>query len=285
MDNLRMVYLIFWCYRSLCLYHKISASFSMQNEKFLLTAELHKWFEGLEKDKQTTMARKTLTRSLQRLQQEGYCKCIQISVPVLTNCNRSRSAEVILHPSIENFSSELLGQIHQRLRYFDMQSHGQGLDRPKNESVVTELTDVKRHMNRGATELQSIKVENMRINGYVPAIMVRAKLLHSFLWSFLRGLPSWDETLMSVGDAYDCTSPRSMLISFSLVTAMENMPFELFLQVVGSEKRIDNMVEKCRLGLRLSDLPVHEYKGLMDTQATGRLSRVIDILYRLKVII
>ncbi|CAA6670524.1 unnamed protein product [Spirodela intermedia] len=245
------------------------------NEKFLLTAELHKWLDGLEKDKQTTMARKTLTRSLQRLQQEGYCKCIQISVPVLTNCNRSRAAEVILHPSIETFSSELLGQIHQRLRDFDMQSHGQGLDRPKNES---------RHMNRGATELQSIKVENMRINGYVPAIMVRAKLLHSFLWSFLRGLPEWDDTLMTVGDAYDCTSPRSMLKSFSLVSAMENMPFELFLQVVGSEKRIDNMVEKCRLGLRLSDLPVHEYKGLMDTHATGRLSRVIDILYRLKLI-
>jgi len=58
---------------------------------------------------------------------------------------------------------------------------------------------------------------------------------------------------------------------------------ELFLQVVGSTKKYEEMIDKCKMGLCLSDLPPNEYKCLMDTLATGRLSLVIDILRRLKV--
>ncbi|XP_078447120.1 uncharacterized protein LOC144716005 [Wolffia australiana] len=257
----------------------------LKSEKFLLTAELHKWLEGLEKNKQTTMARKTLTRSLQKLQQEGYCKCIQISVPVLANCNRTRAAEVILHPSIVILSSELLGQIHKRLREFDMQNRGQGLDKQKGDVGVSELSNVKRSTNnREVTESQSVKVETMRVNGYVPAIMVRAKLLHIFLWSSVRGLPGWDDCLMVDRDMNDSTSSCSVLMSFSLALTLENMPLELFLQVVGSEKRFEDLIEKCKRGLRLCDLPPREFKVLMNTHASGRLSRVIDILYRSKLV-
>uniref|UniRef100_A0A1D1ZGL8 Transcription factor tau subunit sfc3 n=1 Tax=Anthurium amnicola TaxID=1678845 RepID=A0A1D1ZGL8_9ARAE len=257
----------------------------LQSEKFLLTVELYKWLEGLEKDKQTTMARKTLTRSLQKLQQGGYCKCIKVSVPVLTNCKRRRATEVILHPSVVSLSSELLGQIHKRLRDFDMQNRGRGLTRPKNDDqYVTELADVNRHTNRRVRDVQSVKVEAMRINGYVPANMVRAKLLHNFLWSHLRGLPDWEDALTTDEHNNGVKNPHSTLKSFSLISAIDRMPLELFLQVVGSEKMIDNLVERCKLGLRLSDLPVHEYKSLMDTLSTGRLSRVIDVLFRLKLI-
>ena len=206
-------------------------------------------------------------------------------MPVLTNCNRNRSAEVILHPSIENISSEFLGQIHQRLREFNMQSRGQGLDRPKHDNKdVSELTEVNRPTdNCEAMDSPSLKVEHMRINGFVPAIMVRAKLLHNFLWSFVCNFPRKHNDTVIDGAINDHTSTCSMLKSFSLGLAIENMQFELFIQIVGSDKCFDDLIEKCRLGLRLGDLPANDFKNLMDTRATGRLSRVIDILYRLKV--
>ncbi|KAI3774732.1 hypothetical protein L1987_49293 [Smallanthus sonchifolius] len=55
-------------------------------------------------------------------------------------------------------------------------------------------------------------------------------------------------------------------------------------KVAGSHLQLESMVEKCRSGLCLSDLPVHEYRSLMDTRATGRLSYLIDILRRLKLV-
>ena len=61
------------------------------------------------------------------------------------------------------------------------------------------------------------------------------------------------------------------------------MPLELFLQVVGSAKKIDNMITWCRLGKTLSEIPTEEYNQLMDTHAKGRLSRLINILDKLKV--
>ncbi|RZC87719.1 hypothetical protein C5167_028173 [Papaver somniferum] len=62
------------------------------------------------------------------------------------------------------------------------------------------------------------------------------------------------------------------------------MPLELFLQVVGSTLKFEDMIESCKRGLCLSDLPVQDYKSLMDTRATGRLSWIIDVLRRLKLI-
>ncbi|KAG1355283.1 hypothetical protein COCNU_07G013950 [Cocos nucifera] len=39
---------------------------------------VQRWLDGLEKNKHTRMDRKTLTRTLNKLQQEGLCKCVQI---------------------------------------------------------------------------------------------------------------------------------------------------------------------------------------------------------------
>jgi len=74
-------------------------------------------------------------------------------------------------------------------------------------------------------------------------------------------------------------------MKYALEDAFRAMPLELFLQVVGSTQKADDMMKKCKQGKRLSELPSEEYKLLMDTLATGRLSMLIDILRRLKVII
>uniref|UniRef100_A0A0D9YR62 Uncharacterized protein n=1 Tax=Oryza glumipatula TaxID=40148 RepID=A0A0D9YR62_9ORYZ len=63
------------------------------------------------------------------------------------------------------------------------------------------------------------------------------------------------------------------------IAAIKKMPLELFLQVVGSAK-VHTLIKKCSLGKTLSDI----YNQLMDTHAKGRLSRLINILDKLKLI-
>ncbi|EEC73013.1 hypothetical protein OsI_06939 [Oryza sativa Indica Group] len=65
--------------------------------------------------------------------------------------------------------------------------------------------------------------------------------------------------------------------------AIKKMPLELFLQVVGSAK-VHTLIKKCSLGKTLSEIPTDIYNQLMDTHAKGRLSRLINILDKLKLI-
>ncbi|CAK9179892.1 unnamed protein product [Ilex paraguariensis] len=256
----------------------------LQGEKFIIKAELHRHLESLEKEKHTMMDRKTLDRSLNKLQQEGHCKCIRVSVPVVTNCGRSRTMDVVLHPSVNNVSPELLGQIHERLRSFEMQVRGQGFSRLKKSQSIPVLHGVQRISRSVKLDVQSERSEAMRVNGFVFAKMVRTKLLHIFLWGWLCSLPGWDDALSSGEHGDDLKNPHRTCKLFDLDLAIKAMPLELFLQVVGSTQNFDDMIEKCRTGLCLSNLPLQEFKHILDTQATGRLSYLIDILRRLKLI-
>ncbi|XAR49896.1 hypothetical protein NMG60_11004070 [Bertholletia excelsa] len=255
----------------------------LQEEKFIIRAELHRELESLEKEKKTIMDRRTLVRSLNKLQQEGLCKCIQVSVPVISNCGRSRTAEVVLQPSLL-VSPELLGQIHERLRSFDMEIRSQGSSRLNKAQSVPVLDGVQRISKSEKLDIRAKKSEAMRANGFVLAKMVRAKLLHIHLWSHLISSPGWDDALSSGKHGYDLKNPHSTCVIFELEAAIKAMPLELFLQVVGSTQNFDDLIEKCRSSLHLSDLPEQEYKHLMDIRATGRLSWIVDILRRLKLI-
>lgn len=226
--------------------------------------------------------RRTVVRTLNRLQQEGCCKCIQVSVPAVSNCGRTSTKEVILYPSVQSLSPEILGQIHERMRSFDKQVRGHSLSRLNTDGKFPVLNDVQRTQNHVGSDVKAIKSEAMRANGFVLAKMIRAKLLHNFLWAYLC-IPGQDDALSSWKHVYDLKHPHSNCKLLPLDDAIKAMPLELFLQVVGSTQKFDDMIEKCKSGSRLSDLPVQEYKCLMDTQATGRLSWIIDILRRLKV--
>ncbi|XP_022853182.1 uncharacterized protein LOC111374704 isoform X2 [Olea europaea var. sylvestris] len=256
----------------------------LQEEKFLIKPELHRRLESLEKNKNTMMDRKTLERTLNKLQREGHCKCIHVSVPALTNCGRSKTTEVVLHPSVYNVSPELVGQIHDRMRSFESQVRTQSYSRQKKGQPIPVLDSVQRIPNSIKLDVQADRAEVMRSNGFVLAKMVRTKLLHIFLWGCVSSSPGWDDALLSSNHAYDLKNPHSTCKLFELDKAIKFMPLELFLQVVGSTEKFEDMIEKCRSGLRLSDLPVQESKHLMDTRATGRLSWLIDILRRLKLI-
>ncbi|XP_044496277.1 uncharacterized protein LOC123218747 isoform X2 [Mangifera indica] len=255
----------------------------LQDEKFILRVELHRWLMNLE-DKGPTIDRKTIERILANLQRQGLCKCIDISVPAVTNCGRTRTTRVVLHPSVQSLTPDLLGEIHDRLRSFEIQIRGGGSSKMKKNEFVPVLDGVQRTQCRINSDDKTVKYEAMRANGFVMAKMVRAKLLHCYLWSFLSKQPGWDDTLSSRKYVTDLKLSCNSSNLFSLEVAIKNIPIELFLQVAGSSLKFDDLIEKCKRGLSLSDLSVEEYRSLMDTRATGRLSLIIDILRRLKLI-
>ncbi|KAL5697292.1 hypothetical protein ACHQM5_030844 [Ranunculus cassubicifolius] len=254
----------------------------LQEEKFILTVELHNWLVSLEKDKHTTMDVKTMMRILDKLKQEGICRCIKVSVPLVTNFDRKRETKVVLHNSLQNLSPELMVKIQKKLRAFDMRSRGQGLARLKSDKEVPVLTNINRTVSRDNSDTQPVRADAMRGNVFVLAKMVRAKLFHCFLWSYLSSSPDWSDAVYSGRHGYDLKNPHSCCKLFTLALAMKTMPLELFLQIVGSTQVFENLVENCKLGLCLADLPKQEYAGLMNIQATMRISSLVDILCRLK---
>lgn len=237
----------------------------------------------LEKDKSTKLDRKTVDRMLKKLQQQGHCKCMHINVPVVTNCGRSRITQVVLHPSVEALHPELLSEIHDRLRSFEMQVRGHATSKLKSNDSIPVLDGVQRTPNHVDLEAKAAKSEAMRANGFVLAKMVRLKLLHRFFWGFLSSFHGWNDVLSLERYLHGQKNLHGSCILFSLEAAIKAIPLELFVQVVGTTLKFDDMIEKCKRGLCLSDLPIDEYRLLMDTQATGRLSLLIDILRRLKV--
>ncbi|AEE29589.1 B-block binding subunit of TFIIIC [Arabidopsis thaliana] len=219
----------------------------LNEEKFVVRAELHKWLLSLEKDRSSKVDRKTIDRILNRLQEEGLCNCMNISVPNVTNCGRNRSSVVVFHPSVQSLTRDIVGEIHDRIRSFELGLRGQNLSKRKSNELIPILNDIQRGQTNVDLDARASKSGAMRANGFVLAKMKSDNL-------------------------------------FALEDAFKAMPLELFLQVVGSTQKADDMMKKCKQVMRLSELPGEEYKLLMDTLATGRLSMLIDILRRLKMV-
>ncbi|MED6172277.1 hypothetical protein PIB30_048639 [Stylosanthes scabra] len=249
----------------------------LKNERFILRSEMSRWLTSLEKDK-SKVDRKTIDRILNKLQEHGLCKCITVHSPVVTEYSKTKDCIVVVHPSI-SLTPELFDAIQDRVRSFDMELRSKSMSHKKDDESIPVMEDIQRAKSNVAPDLGVSKADVMRANGFVLAKMIRAKLLHNFLWDYLHESASHSDPL-----SYLNNNPHSSSKLFSLETAIRAIPVELFLQVVGSTQKFEEMIEKCKKGVRLSDLSTAEYNCLMDTNATGRLSKVIDILRRLKVV-
>ncbi|KAL1538122.1 hypothetical protein AAHA92_26902 [Salvia divinorum] len=254
----------------------------LEEEKFLLKPELHRHLESLETEKNTMMDRKTLQRILNKIQREGNCKCIHVSVPGVTNCGRSRTTEVVLHPSVFNVTSELLTQIHDKMRRFEVEVRKQAHIRQKKFQSVPILDNVQRIPC--SMQGQSENAGLMRANGFVLAKMVRTRLLHTFLWGSVCSSPGWDQALFFSDHSHDLENLHRSCKLFDLNLSIRSMPLELFFQVVGSAEKLEDVLEECKSGLLLCDLPIGKQNCLMDTRASNRLSYLVEILRRLKLI-
>ena len=121
------------------------------------------------------------------------------------------------------------------------------------------------------------KGRTLQENGFISPKLVRSRLLHQFLWLYISGLRDENTHL----EEYDAVNGGGVV--FSLLVAIQSMPLESFLQVIGSTKHIKGLAERCKRGMRLSDLPRKESESLLDLNASGRLAWLVDILRRLKV--
>lgn len=241
--------------------------------------EINRWLNGFEKDKSRKLDRKTIDRILAKLQEQRQCKCITVHSPLISEYSRTKDCVVVVHPSI-SLSPELFDEIQVKVRSFNKFIHSRSTSHQKNDELIPVMEDIQKSQRLIDPDQQAGKAEAMRANGFILSKMIRAKLLHSFLWDYLHRSASHSDALSS----NELTNnPHSSSKPFSLEAAIKAIPVELFLQVVGSTQKYEEMIEKCKMGLCLSDIPPEEYKRLMDTNATGRLSLVIDILRRLKV--
>uniref|UniRef100_A0A0E0CJQ2 Uncharacterized protein n=1 Tax=Oryza meridionalis TaxID=40149 RepID=A0A0E0CJQ2_9ORYZ len=227
----------------------------LKKHSFVLMVELHKWLERVEKENRKIFDRKTLIRTLDKLQQEGSCKCIKVNVPVVTNYAGSRSIDVILNSSVKVMSPELMDQIRNRLRNFDSQSRSGAAAKLKQKQDTAAI--------HGLRVQHRIKVKKISIseaihdNGFIGAKMIRAMLLHKFLWVYVSGLPNGSNDCVKEGQHYDKNLDQSCLL-FSITAAIKKMPLELFLQVVGSAKLIgllNGYIEDSNV--QPDDLPTH----------------------------
>ncbi|KAM3242393.1 hypothetical protein ACQJBY_054823 [Aegilops geniculata] len=248
-----------------------------QKKKFVLKVELHKWLERLEKENGKMMDRKTLARTLNKLQQEGSCKCIKVSVPLVTNYTRNRLIDVILHSSVGDLSPELVDQIRMRQRNFDTETRSGAAAKLKQNQHKTAIPGLR--ISRRVKDNKPLIIEAMHANGFIGAKMIRVKLFHKFLWVYVSCLPGCCIPTGYAEEGQHAKDLNQSSLLFSMAAAINEMPVELFLQVVGSAKKIDNMITKV-----LSELPTEEYNQLMDTHAKGRLSRLINILDKLKLL-
>ncbi|KAK7264858.1 hypothetical protein RJT34_32471 [Clitoria ternatea] len=254
----------------------------LKAERFILKPELNRWLNSLEKGKSMKLDRKTIDRILTKLQEQGQVKCITVHSPVITEYSRTKDCVVVVHPSI-SLSPEFFDEIQDRVRSFNNLVRSKNTSNLKNDESIPVMDDIQK--NQSLSDGRGDKIEVLRANGFLLAKMIRAKLLHKFLWDCLHRSPSLNDGLSSKKCFYEqFDNPHSCSKLFSLEAAIKEIPVELFLQVVGSNEKYEEMLEKCKMGLCLSDLSPEEYKCLMDANATGRLSFVIDILRRLKLI-
>ena len=121
-------------------------------------------------------------------------------------------------------------------------------------------------------------MEAMRANGFISRKIVRARLLHSFLWDYACNSSSRDDVLSYGRQDQDLQNPYVTPNLFDVEEATKGIPLELFLQIVGSTVKVDNMMEKFKKGVCLCDLSIQEYNDLNDTPAIRRLSSVVSIL-------
>ncbi|KHN24557.1 uncharacterized protein LOC114390526 isoform X1 [Glycine soja] len=256
----------------------------LKDERFLLKPEINRWLNSLENDNSTKVDHKTIDRILTKLQEQGQVKRIIVSSPVISEYSRTKKCVVVVHSSVSQ-SPELFDEIQDRVRSFNTCIRSKSTSYQKNDEFIPVMEDIQKNQSVIVSAGRANKAEAKHANGFVLAKMIRAKLLHSFLWDCLHREASYIDDLSSKKCVNEQTNnPHSSIKLFCLEAAIKEMSVELLLQVVGSTKKYEEMIEKCKMGLRLSDLPLEEYKCLMDAHATGRLSLVIDILRRLKLI-
>ncbi|CAM8992734.1 unnamed protein product [Rhodiola kirilowii] len=251
----------------------------LQEDKFIIKHELHKWLEGLEKEKHSSMDRRTLDRLLQKLQDQGLCKCWKVSVPFSSNCRRQGTKDVVSHPSVQR-TPDIAAQILEKIRLHERECR-RGAVKLKDDLAVPVLDGVHTVPKRIITDEKIGKSEIMQANGFILSKMIRAKLLHIFLWKHLSEAPEWNDILQSGKPGYELNYSRSKCKLFVMDDAIKAMPVELFYQVAGSTYKIEETTRSC---MCLKDLPVQEYKNLSDSLTMKRLSGVFDILRRLTLI-
>ncbi|OIT38909.1 hypothetical protein A4A49_04791 [Nicotiana attenuata] len=253
-------------------------------EKFLIKPELQRRLENLEKDRHTSMDKKTLERSLNKLQQKGHCKCLDVFFPAVTNFCENRKKVVVLHPSIYELSPAMLVKIYDRIRSFERKVRRESFSQFEKGNALPVVYDMGRGQQRVEMDVQDALAKKSHWIRSVMPKLAQAKRLHIYLWEYVNNAHDSEDT--SSSGKYGCglKNDDNSCKLIDIGAAIEAMQLELFLQVSGSAPMHENMFEKCGDYLHLSNIPMKDNARLSDTQSIQELSLLIVILQRFKLI-
>nr|XP_009619367.1 uncharacterized protein LOC104111388 isoform X5 [Nicotiana tomentosiformis] len=255
----------------------------LEEEKFLIKPELQRRLENLEKGRHTSMDKKTLERSLKKLQQKGHCKCLDVFFPAVTNFYENRKKVVVLHPSIYELSPAMLVNIYDRIRSFERKVRKESFSQFEKGNALPIVHDMDRGQHRVEMDVQdALAKKSHRIRSMMPKL-AQAKRLHIYLWEYVNNAHDSEDTSSSGKYRCDLKNNDNSCKLVDIGAAIEAMQLELFLQVSGSAPMHENMFEKCGDYLHLSNIPMKDYTPLRDTQSIQELSLLIVILQRFKV--
>ncbi|XP_075078310.1 uncharacterized protein LOC107813492 isoform X3 [Nicotiana tabacum] len=256
----------------------------LEEEKFLIKPELQRRLENLEKGRHTSMDKKTLERSLKKLQQKGHCKCLDVFFPAVTNFYENRKKVVVLHPSIYELSPAMLVNIYDRIRSFERKVRKESFSQFEKGNALPIVHDMDRGQHRVEMDVQdALAKKSHRIRSMMPKL-AQAKRLHIYLWEYVNNAHDSEDTSSSGKYRCDLKNNDNSCKLVDIGAAIEAMQLELFLQVSGSAPMHENMFEKCGDYLHLSNIPMKDYTPLRDTQSIQELSLLIVILQRFKLI-
>ncbi|XP_070018708.1 uncharacterized protein [Nicotiana sylvestris] len=256
----------------------------LEEEKFLIKPELQRRLENLEKDRHTSMDKKTLERSLNKLQHKGHCKCLDVFFPAVTNFCENRKKVVVLHPSIYELSPAMLVKIYDRIRSFERKVRRESFSQFEKGNALPIVYDMGIGQQRVEMDVQDALAKKSHWIRSVMPKLAQAKRLHIYLWEYVNNAHDSEDT--SSSGKYGCglKNDDNSCKLIDIGAAIEAMQLELFLQVSGSAPMHDNMFEKCGDYLHLSNIPMKDYVRLSDTQSIQELSLLIVILQRFKLI-
>ncbi|KAI9095507.1 hypothetical protein DFS34DRAFT_595054 [Phlyctochytrium arcticum] len=238
--------------------------------------------------------RRTLTRTAAALQNDGLLQILTVSIPHINGEPTTR--RLLLDPSLDPKDpavSAYVNMIADRVTLsgaLGQQTRGVGLrDIPSRTAV-----DVQRTKGPGATTERALDDRSRRDHtdfwlttaqqfGFVSAKMVRARLLHKWLYEFVE-----NNTRAAARSQEMVDSPREMGWIFHTAMLFKDFTFDMYLKLIGQTSTTDAMEEHLndeRLrSLQIAELPLSIRISILGGRFRRQLKHLLDILETLHLV-
>jgi len=256
-------------------------------------SDLSKEFGLLEEERNPelsrfTMDKRTILRTATKLEQAGKLTIVKLNIPRMTGTPMTKT--LFLHPSLNKESPEVLKfieNIKDRV-YFIGTAPAKPMANPIAHGITVErfsTTGIKIDPSQKESQIMGLAIAQQY--GWINAKMIRAKLLHQFIWTYIHTSPSTTMPFVSGESFIDYNKNGGI---FPTKILFRQIPFSLYLKIIGLttiRPEIDNFIKIPNVkNMTIENLP--EYIRTIIFSSSGRfrrsLKQLIDILLQLQIL-